>query len=54
MTTFFMIAKGVMLIVLALAAFTMLAWALGYEPAAAANAAQCDIKPAPVCFFTII
>ncbi len=54
MTALIMITKGVLLIFLALAAFTILAWTLGYEPAAAQAATRCDVTPAPICLFTII
>ena len=54
MTAMIMLAKGILLIVLALAAFTMLAWVLGFEPAAAEDAARCNAAPKPVCLFTIL
>ncbi|PQA86883.1 hypothetical protein CW354_15535 [Marinicaulis flavus] len=54
MTALIMLAKGVMLIVLALAAFAGLAMALGFEPAGADEIAKCNATPAPVCLFTIL
>lgn len=55
MTALIMIAKGLMLVVLAFAAFAALAAALGFEPAAGADQiARCGAKPAPVCLFTIL
>lgn len=55
MTALIMIAKGMMLVVLAFAAFAALAAALGFEPAAGADqVAKCGARPAPVCFFTIL
>lgn len=54
MTAMIMLAKGILLIVLALAAFTTLAWVLGFEPAVAEDAARCNAAPKPVCLFTIL
>ena len=54
MTALMMMAKAFVMIVLAGAAFIALAMALGYEPAAAQSASQCEIKPAPACLFTIL
>ncbi|GJL91643.1 hypothetical protein [Hyphococcus sp.] len=55
MTAFLLLAKGVLLIVLSLAAFTALAWMLGFEPAIAQDGAtRCATTPAPICMFTII
>ena len=54
MTILTMMAKGLTLTVLALAAFAALAVMLGYEPAAAENVAQCDARPVPACLFTIL
>ncbi len=54
MTMFAIIAKGLVMIALAAAAFIALAIAIGYEPAAAKSAAQCETKPAPACLFMIL
>jgi len=54
MTAFIILAKGISLIMLSLAAFAVLAWTVGYEPAAAEIASRCDAAPAPVCMFTIL
>ena len=54
MTFFAIIAKGIVMIALAGAAFIALAFAIGYEPAAAKTAAQCEAKPAPACLFMIL
>jgi len=54
MTFFAIIAKGIVMIALAGAAFIALAIAIGYEPAAAKTAAQCEAKPAPACLFMIL
>ena len=54
MTAFIILAKGISLIMLSLAAFAVLAWTVGYEPAAAETASRCDAAPAPVCMFTIL
>jgi hypothetical protein len=55
MTAFLLLAKGISLIVLSLAAFTALAWMLGFEPAIAKDeATRCGATPAPICMFTII
>lgn len=55
MTALIMLAKGLMLVVLAFVAFAALAAALGFEPAAPAGGiARCDAMPAPICHFTII
>ncbi|WP_375206145.1 hypothetical protein [Hyphococcus sp.] len=53
MTALIMIAKGLMMVMLAAAAFTALAMAIGYEPASAKSAAQCETRPAPACLFMI-
>lgn len=54
MTMFAMMAKGIVMIALAAAAFIALAIAIGYEPAAAKSVAQCETKPAPACLFMIL
>ncbi len=54
MTAFIMIAKGLVMVALAAASFLALAMAIGYEPAAAKEAAQCETRPAPACLFMIL
>lgn len=54
MTMLIMLLKGLLLVVLALIAFAGLAMALGFEPEATQQAAQCGRAPAPVCLFTIL
>jgi hypothetical protein len=55
MTAYLLLAKGIMLIVLSLAAFAALAWMLGFEPAIAQDGStRCGATPAPICMFTII
>jgi hypothetical protein len=54
MTMLIMLFKGLLLVVLAFAAFATLAMALGFEPEATQQAAQCGRAPAPICLFTII
>ncbi len=54
MTALTMLAKGMMLTLLALAAFAVLAMALGFEPSGADRSAKCGAAPAPACLFTIL
>ncbi|WP_428409067.1 hypothetical protein [Hyphococcus sp.] len=54
MTALIVIAKGIVMVALAAAAFLALAMAVGYEPASAKEAAQCETRPAPACLFMIL
>ena len=54
MSAVMMMVKGALLIAMTLTAFSVLAWTLGYEPAAAESVTRCDAAPKPICLFTII
>ena len=54
MTALIMLIKGIMLIAIAMAAFAVLAGAVGFDPMTQDHVKQCDVRPAPICLFTII
>lgn len=54
MSIFIMAMKAILLAVLALVAFSALMMVMGYEPAAAREAALCTAQPVPSCLFTIL
>ena len=54
MTVLIMVAKAVMLIALALAAFAGLAVMLGFEPPSVGEVAKCAAAPKQICLFTIL